>query len=158
MTTSKLFLREEGIPAGCTIACWFETFKIFIFQQAGLFCFVFVSLGPHLWHVEIPRLGVKSVLQLPAYTTATAMRDPSRICDLHHSSRQHWILNPLSKARDWTCILMYTSQIHFHWATIGTPRFLSWLLQWFLCLYSSLVLSFSVTGKGSVFICLLGID
>ena len=31
----------------------------------------------HLWHMEVPRLGVKSELQLPAYTTATAMRDLS---------------------------------------------------------------------------------
>ena len=35
------------------------------------------------------------------YTTATATWDLSRICDLHHSSRQCCrILNPLSKARD----------------------------------------------------------
>ena len=26
-----------------------------------------------------------------------SMWDPSHICDLHHSSQQHWILNPLSK-------------------------------------------------------------
>ena len=31
---------------------------------------------------------------------ATAMPDPSRVCELHHSSWQHWILNPLSEARD----------------------------------------------------------
>ena len=30
------------------------------------------------------------------------MQDLSRVCDLHHSSRQYWILNPLSKARDRT--------------------------------------------------------
>ena len=36
------------------------------------------------------------------HTTATAMPDPSRICDLHHSSQQCWILNPLSEARDGT--------------------------------------------------------
>ena len=35
----------------------------------------------------IPRLGIKSELQLPAYTTATAVRDLSHICDLHHSSQ-----------------------------------------------------------------------
>ena len=57
-------------------------------------------LGPHLGHMEMPRLGVDSELQLPAYTTATAMLDLSHICDLHHSSRQCWILNPLSEARD----------------------------------------------------------
>jgi len=46
-----------------------------------------------------------------AYTTATAILDPSCICDLHHSSRQRWILNPLSEARDQTCILMDTSRV-----------------------------------------------
>ena len=29
--------------------------------------------------MEVPRLGVKSELQLVAYTTAMAMRDPSRL-------------------------------------------------------------------------------
>jgi len=29
-----------------------------------------------------------SELQLPAYATARATRDPSHICNLHHSSRQ----------------------------------------------------------------------
>ena len=61
--------------------------------------------------MEVPRLGVESELQLPAYTTATAMQDLSRICDLHHSFQQGQILNPLSKARDQTCILMDTSQV-----------------------------------------------
>ena len=54
------------------------------------------------------RLGVELELQLPAYTTATAMWDLSPICDLHHSSGQCRILNPLSKARDGTCILVDT--------------------------------------------------
>ena len=41
-------------------------------------------------------------LQLPAYTTATAiaMAVPSHDSSLYHSSWQHWILNPLNKARD----------------------------------------------------------
>ena len=41
-------------------------------------------LGLHLQHMEVPSLGVES--ELLAYTTATAMPDPSRVCDLHHSS------------------------------------------------------------------------
>ena len=61
-----------------------------------LFCF----LGPHLQHMDIPRRGVELELQLLAYTKAPAARDPSCICALQHSSRQHWILNPLSEARD----------------------------------------------------------
>ena len=60
-------------------------------------------------------------LQLLAYTIATAMRDPSHICNLHHSSRQCQITDPLNKARDGTHILMDTSQICFHCTTMGTP-------------------------------------
>ena len=47
--------------------------------------------------MEVPRLGVESELHWPAYTTATATWDPSRMCHLHHSSWQHQILNPLTR-------------------------------------------------------------
>ena len=62
--------------------------------------------------MEVPRLGIGSELQLLAYTTAAATQDPSRVCDLYHSSQQFQILNPLSKDKDRTHILMDTSQIH----------------------------------------------
>ena len=61
--------------------------------------------------MEVPRLGVQLELQLLAYTTATAMPDPSHIWDLRHSLQQRWILNPLSEARDQTHILMDTSPV-----------------------------------------------
>ena len=48
-----------------------------------------------LWHVEAPRLGVESELQLSAYVTATALQ-------------QHHIRNPLNEARDQSHILMET--------------------------------------------------
>ena len=64
--------------------------------------------------MEVPRLGVESELQLPAYTTATATLDPSLICDLHQSSQQHQILNTLTEAWDRTCILMDTSWVRLH--------------------------------------------
>ena len=48
----------------------------------------FVFFNKHLWHVEVPRLDVESELHLPAYSTATAMQDPSHIYNLHHSSQQ----------------------------------------------------------------------
>ena len=73
--------------------------------------FFFVFLGPHPRHKEVPRLGVKSELQLPVYTTTTAMQDPNHIFDLHHSSWQHQILNPLSEVKDQTHILMDTSWV-----------------------------------------------
>ena len=63
--------------------------------------------------MEVPRLGVKSEVQLPAYTTATATPDLSRIFDLRYNSQQRCIPNPLSKARDRTYVLTDTSQIPF---------------------------------------------
>ena len=71
--------------------------------------------------MEVPRLGIKSELQLLAYTTATATPDPSCVCHLHRSSGQHQIPDPLNKAWDGTPILMDTSQIHFHCTTRGMP-------------------------------------
>ena len=84
--------------------------------------FFFVSLGPHAWHMEFPRLEVELELQLSAYTTATATLDLNRLCYLHHSSQQHCILNSLSLARDRTQKLMVTSRILFCCATTGTPN------------------------------------
>ena len=63
----------------------------------GEFVF-FVFLGPRLGHMEVPRLGVKLELNLPAYTTA--ILELSCVCDLHLCSPQCQILNPLSEARD----------------------------------------------------------
>ena len=72
--------------------------------------------------MKVSRLGVKSELQLSAYTTATAMPDPGHICNLHHSSWQPQILNPLSEARYRACNLMVPRRIHFCCATMGTPE------------------------------------
>ena len=60
-------------------------------------------------HMEVSRLGIELELQLQAYATATATPDLSPVCDLHYSSGQHWILNPLREARDQTHVLMDTS-------------------------------------------------
>ena len=92
-------------------------------------CLVF--LGPHLWHREVPRLGVQLKLQPLAYTTATATQDPSRVCDLHHSSQQQQILNPLSETRGQTCILMVTSQNGFHSTRMAATNGNSVILQGF---------------------------
>ena len=60
--------------------------------------------------------GVQLEPQLQAYARATAPRatatpDPSHIGDLHHSSWQCRILNPLREARDQTHVLMDPSQV-----------------------------------------------
>ena len=59
-------------------ACWRRT------ETRTLCIFVFLSLlGPLLRHMEVPRLGVESELQPPAYARAPATRDPSLFCNLH---------------------------------------------------------------------------
>ena len=52
-------------------------------------------LGPRVWHIEVTRLGTELELQLLACATATW--DPSWVFDLHHSSQQRQILNPLNE-------------------------------------------------------------
>ena len=95
---------------------------VYIYIYIYIYILSFVFLGSHLGHMEIPRLGVQLEPQLLAYTTAIAMKDPSHIFELHHSSWQCKILNPLSKARDRTHILMDTSWVVSHRASVGTPR------------------------------------
>ena len=76
-----------------------------------LFFWFFCLLGPHLGHMEVPRLGVQLELELPAYATATVTQDLSNVCDPHHSSQQPRILSPLSKARDGPHVLMDASWV-----------------------------------------------
>ena len=93
-----------------------------------------------MWHIEVPRLGVPLELHLPAYAGATATRDPSHVCNPHHSSQQHQVPDPLSKARDQTRILMDTIWLHIRCATTGTPK-------WLICLQQ--LTKISVTAKPS---------
>ena len=51
-----------------------------LWNKAGAQWFFFLRL--HLWHMEVPRLGVESELQLQANATATATPDLSYSCDL----------------------------------------------------------------------------
>ena len=103
---------------------WFPPLSIFQFfwlsQYIPLYYYYFLGLYP--CNVEVPRLGTELKLQLLAHATATAScgvarrcssdpRDLSQVCDLHHSSQQWRILNPLSKARDQTHILMVPSRV-----------------------------------------------
>ena len=65
-----------------------------------IFCFVrfclFFFSGPHLQHMDIPRKGVESAQQLPAYTTA------------HSKARS---FNPPSESRNQTLLLTDISRV-----------------------------------------------
>ena len=86
--------------------------------------------------MEVPMLGVKSELQLPVYTTATATTtwDLSHVCDLHHSLWQCHLPKPLSEAGDQTCILLNTCVCYLS-ATVGTPKEIFFWSRYFFCLF-----------------------
>ena len=93
------------------------------FALCNAFClFVFVFLGLHLGqHMEAPKLGVEAKLQLLALCHSHSHTRSELCLRLHHSSWQCWILNPLSRAMDQTCVLTVTSWVRYCWATKGTP-------------------------------------
>ena len=88
-----------------------------------------------------------------AYTTATATSDPSCVCNLHHSSWQRWILNPLIEARDArnrTSVLMDTSQMCYLWSQRELPqRATSSLFLFFLFLFFLLFRAIPTAYGGS---------
>ena len=88
----------------------YHVYSLFFLSYFFFFFFFFCFLGLYQQHMEVPRPGIETELQLPAYTTAIAMQDLSHICDLHHSSWQY--LNLQSETRDRTGILMDTHQAH----------------------------------------------
>ena len=68
------------------------------------------------------RFWIRAAAAILLQRHSNARSEPHWQTDTHHSSWQCQILNPLSKARgQTTCVLMNTSQVHYQWATIGTP-------------------------------------
>ena len=98
----------KSLPSG--------TARVFVFVGFLFVRLFFGFVGPHLRHMEVPRLRIESELQLPADTTATATPDLSCVCNLHHSSQQCRILNPLKEARDGTSWILVRFINH------GTPK------------------------------------
>ena len=83
-----------------------------LFQMFLVLFLPFVFLGLHPQHVEVPRPGVESELQLLTYTTATAMRDQS--CDCDHTTAH------------------YNTRSLTHRARSGIKPVSSWILEGFL--------------------------
>ena len=106
-------------PSVCLL--WKNVFSGRFFCLFVCLFFVFCLFRPTPMAYGSSQATVELELQLLAYTTASEMLDLSHVCDLHHSSWQHWILNPLSMARDQTGNLLVPSWIRFLCAIMGTP-------------------------------------
>ena len=88
------------------------SFFLFFFFFFCLFSFVFLGLYPQ--HMNVPRLGVDSELQLLVYTTAIAMPE-SEMClrSVPELTEQGQGSEPSSS---WILVGFVN-----HWATMGTP-------------------------------------
>ena len=69
---------------------------IYLFTYLFLFLLFRVEFGVYGSSQATDQIRAAAA-KLPANTTA--MPDPSHICNLHHSSWQHLVLNPLGEAR-----------------------------------------------------------
>ena len=108
--TTSVFLHVKCLLA---FLIFFIVIKLYIFNSSSSFLSFFFSvfLGPHPWHMEVPRIGVQLELLPLAYATDTAMQDLSHVCNLPNSSQQCRILNPLKEARDRTRDLLDASWV-----------------------------------------------
>ena len=77
-TKEKHIILDKANLWKCKINIWWQNLRsIFIKICSNLWMSLFFFfLGLHPWHMEVPRLGIESELQLSAYTTATATPDP----------------------------------------------------------------------------------
>ena len=108
-------IRDHMVLCICILS--FTMMLFYLFFWGGVF------LGPHpLAHGGSQARGRIGAVAAHLHHSRET-RDPSHVCNLHHSSWQRWILNSLSKARGRTCILMDAFQICFHRATVGTKHY-----------------------------------
>ena len=94
--------------------------------QSHYYYFYFCFLGLHSRHMDVPRPGVESELQVPTYITATAQQQIQAASvtytTAHGSARS---LIQLSKARDQTSVLMDTSWVCYQQSQDGNSTILT---------------------------------
>ena len=97
-----------------------SSYSVMEYSLFYLFIYLFIAFF-RATGMEVSSLGIKPEVKLLAYTTAAATPHLSHVCNLHHSSGQDRIVNPLSQPRDQTWVLTHISPVHYCWTTMGTP-------------------------------------
>ena len=131
MTTTQIKRQNIPHPSKLTNCHPSEVFRPLLpwnsFAYSFFVCVCF--LGPHPWHMEVPRLGVKLELQLPAYTTAHGNAG-----SLTHRTRSgiesttSWIVvRFVSAAPQWEFPVLPVLECHRN-ETIQNMLFCVWLL------------------------------
>ena len=113
-------------------------FHPFFFLFCFCFCFVFPCKAiPAAYGSSQARGQIGAAATCLRYSHSNVGSKPClQPTPQHHSSQQHWILNPLSRARDQTCILMDTTWVCCHHATMGTPSFLFFFFFFFFFFFT----------------------
>ena len=101
-----------------------------------IYFYLFVFLGQHLRHMEIPRQGVELELQLLACTTATATSDLRRVFDPYQAhgnagSLTHWERPGIKPASSQILV-----RFIFHWARTRTPSLQTFYLFIYVFIWS----------------------
>ena len=107
---------------------WSDLLFHFYFYFIYLFFGLFVFLGPHPWHMEVPKLEVHSKLSLPTYTTAHS----------NAGSLTHWARPGIEPTSSWMLVGFVNC-----WATVGTP----WLTFLNDCLGCCVETSLGIQGQ-----------
>ena len=110
-------------PLCCAVAPYWHIFVTMVLQlswdmssviwpHGGLLFFCLFRATTAVYRGSQARGLIRTAAAGLYHSHSTATWDPSHVFDLHHSLCQHQILNPLSKARDRTHVLMDTSWVH----------------------------------------------
>ena len=107
--------------------CIFSLTRWWVYWKCGFF-WSFLFLGPHLWHMKVPRLGIESELQLLACTTTTATPVPSHVWALHYSygntrSLIHWASPGIKPKSSWILVRFITIEPQWELPKVWTFYF-----------------------------------
>ena len=98
-----------------------QTREVKYYYQGNTQFFFFLKAAPAAYGSPQAR-GQITAAGASLHRSHSAPQDPSRVCDLHHSSRQCWILNSLSETRDRTCVPVDTGWVLNPPNHTGTPK------------------------------------
>ena len=103
------------------VSLFFIFIYLFTYFNFNFFFCFFVFLGLHLWHMEVPRLGVELELQLASYVAThlhiythpeqCGIQAKSVIYTTAHSnagSLTHWMMSGIEPASSWILIRLVT--------------------------------------------------
>ena len=104
-----------------SIVDWFYVYQCGLVWFFFFFFFCLFRAALMAYGCSQPRGWIGAVATGLHYSHSNVGSEPHLQHPIAYNSCQHWIFNPLIRARGQTCILMDTGQICFLWATMEIP-------------------------------------